>query len=167
MKEIDIKTEGIYKESDSFRRTREKAMLYLSYGDHTVRSMHNKLSENGFESDDINEVLKYLVERGYINEELYFERFCNHCAHKKGYGRRRIEVMAKSKGFSRKTFTEMADIVFSKIDFYQICFLQLSKMDADLTDKKSREKAIASLVRKGFSLTEIKKAVSSIINKNY
>ena len=38
MKEIDIATQGIYREADGVRRVREKAMVYLSYSDHTVKS---------------------------------------------------------------------------------------------------------------------------------
>ncbi len=164
MKELDIKLEGIYKESDSFKRAREKAMVYLSYSDHTVKSMYKKLSENGFENDDIDEVVSYLVERGYINEKDYFERFCRHCAQKMGYGRRRIEMMALQKGFSKKTFGENADEVFGEIDFLSICEKQLEKSGiSDFSDKKVRDKTIASLIRRGFSLSEIKEAMKNIL----
>lgn len=161
MKEIDIATQGIYREADGVRRVREKAMVYLSYSDHTVKSMYMKLSENGFDKDDIDEVIAYLCDRGYINETDYFERFCKHYAHKKGYGRRKIEALAYQKGFSKKTIRECADSVFSEMDFDEICANQLEKLrPGDLTDKKVRDKITAALMRRGFSLSEIKSAIA-------
>ena len=162
MKEIDFTLEGIYKESESFCRVREKAMVYLSYSDHTLKSMREKLSENGFESDEINEVLKYLVKRGYINEKAYFERFCNYCALKKGWGRRRIETEAYKKGFAKKTVEDNSEAVFGAIDFDEICREQLIKKKTDFSDKKSRDKAISSLIRLGFTLSQIKEAINNI-----
>ena len=161
MKEIDISIEGIYREDDGVRRAREKAMVYLSYSDHTVKSMYEKLAENGFDKDDIDSVISFLCDRGYINEDEYFERFCKHCAEKKGYGRHRIEMMARAKGFSKKTLNDCADQIFEDIDFVDICLSQLEKIRSlDLSDKKSRDKAIAALMRKGFSLSEIKLAIA-------
>ncbi|MBQ7822426.1 MAG: regulatory protein RecX [Clostridia bacterium] len=161
MKEIDISIEGIYKEDDGVRRAREKAMVYLSYSDHTVRSMYEKLSENGFDKDDIDNVISFLCDRGYINENDYFERFCIHNAEKKGYGRRRIEMMAHAKGFSKKTINDRSDEVFENIDFVDICLGQLKKIKSlDLSDRKSKDKAIASLMRKGFSLSDIRSAIA-------
>lgn len=167
MKEIDISTHGIYREADGVRRAREKAMVYLSYSDHTVKSMYMKLSENGFDKDDIDEVIAFLCDRGYINETDYFERFCKHYAYKKGYGRRKIAALAYQKGFSKKTISENADSVFSEMDFGEICANRLEKMrPGDLTDKKTRDKTIASLIRRGFSLSEIKSAIAELSESN-
>ena len=166
MKNIDIELEGLYKEDEGVRRAREKAMVFLSYGEHTVRSMYEKLVQSGFEKDDINEALSYLTERGYINEEAYFQRFCEYNAQKKGYGAKRILLMARAKGFSAKTINENAENVISKLDFTEICLSQLEKIRSlDLSDKKSKDKAIASLARRGFGLSEIKKAFAMYVKE--
>lgn len=167
MKNIDIELKGIYKEDDGVRRAREKAMVYLSYGEHTVKSMYEKLCKCGFEKNDINAALSYLTERGYINEAAYFERFCEYNAQKKGYGASRILLMARAKGFSSKTVNENASRVLSRFDFTDICLSQLEKTSSlDLSDKKSKDKAVAALARRGFSLSEIKKAIELYKNEN-
>lgn len=160
MKEIDITLEGIYKEDENIRKAREKAMVYLSYSDHTVKSMYKKLSENGFKSDEINEVLEYLVDRGYINEKDYFLRFCRYCAEKKGFGKTKILAQAYEKGFSKAQIHDIIDIAFENIDFFEICKREFLKLKVkDIGDRRQRDKAIASLMRRGFSLSEIKKAI--------
>lgn len=167
MKNIDIELKGIYREDDGVRRAREKAMVFLSYGEHTVKSMYEKLSKCGFEKDDINAVLSYLTERGYINEADYFERFCEYNATKKGYGSSRILLMARAKGFSAKTINENAGKVLNRFDFTGICLSQLEKIKSlDLSDKKSKDKAISALARRGFSLSEIKKAFAIYAEEN-
>ncbi len=159
MKNIDIKLEGIYKEDENIRKCREKAMLYLSYGDHTVKSMHEKLTAAGFDVVTVDEVLQYLVQRKYINEADYLERFIKNAAYKKKYGKKRIDLMLYSKGFSKAVINEVCENVFDDIDFAQICAERMSKTDLSLlTEKKSRDKLIASQVRSGFSLSDIKKA---------
>ncbi len=167
MKEIDITLEGIYREDDNIRKAREKAMVYLSYSDHTVKSMYKKLSENGFQSDEINEVLEYLVDRGYINEKDYFLRFCRYCAEKKGFGKTKILASAFEKGFSKTQIYDIMDVAFESIDFFEICKREFLKLKVkDISDKKQRDKAIASLMRRGFSLSEIRKVIEDY-NENY
>ena len=47
------------------------------------------------------------------------------------------------------------------MDFDEICANQLEKLrPGDLTDKKVRDKITAALMRRGFSLSEIKSAIS-------
>ena len=166
MKDTNIVTEGIYREDETLRLAREKAMVYLSYSEHTIGSMYQKLIRCGFDIDAVNSTLEYLCDRGYINECDYFVRFCRHCAEKRGYGRARIELMAREKGFSKATVRQMSDEAFSKIDFLEICRIQLGKLKYfDHTDKKSRDKAIASLMRRGFSASDIREAIRLYVNE--
>lgn len=166
MKEIDITPQGIYKEDEQIKKAREKALLYLSYGDHTVKSMYEKLLGVGFDRDTCDTVIAYLVERKYINEADYLERFIKHSAYKKKYGRKRIELEAFKKGFSKKVIGEVLDNVFDEIDFVEICAERLQKTDiADFSDKKKRDKTVASLMRSGFSLNEIKAAINSFCDE--
>lgn len=161
MKEIDITVEGIYKEDEKITKCREKAMLYLSYGDHTVRSMHEKLIGAGFDDETVNEVLAYLVDRKYINEAEYLERFIKHAAYKKKYGKKKIELLAYEKGFSKSVIKEFSSDIYSDIDFAYICSERLLKEKADgFADKKSRDKIIAKMLRCGFSFSEIKEAIA-------
>lgn len=160
MKEINFTLEGIYREDENLKKAREKALLYLSYSDHTVKSMHEKLTGAGFDTEIADEVISYLVERKYINEADYLERFIRHCAFKKKYGRKRIELMAYSKGFSKTVISENAESIYGDINFAEICAERLSKTNiSDLADRKKREKIIASLMRSGFSVSEIKEAI--------
>lgn len=163
MRDIDIRIDGIYREDDEVKRARERAMTLLSYSEYTVASMYKRLTDEGFSKDITDEVIGYLVERGYINEKDYFIRFCRHYAEKSGYGRKRIELLAKSRGFSKKVISENGDEAFDDIDFEDICLERLKKIRGlDISDKKSRDKAIASLMRRGFEFSQIKNAVSML-----
>ncbi len=164
MKEIETTPEGFKGERPELRRAREKALIFLSYSDYTEKRMREKLTASGFSDSVIEEVIFYLNERGYINESKFLRSFCAYCIEKKRYGKRKLLAAINEKGFSRECVEEELENILSDFDFIEICKTQIEKAkNSDLSDKAAREKLIASLSRKGFSLSEIKEALIQVM----
>ena len=165
MKEIEITLDGYKEERPEIRRAREKALIFLSYSDYTEKRMREKLTASGFSPEVISEVMEYLTERKYINESAFLKSFSEYCVTKKLYGKRKLLAAIGEKGFNRECVDEELDDVLAEFDFVEICKKQIEKAKrVDLHDRAAREKLIASLSRKGFSLSEIKEALICIMN---
>ncbi len=164
MKEIKINPDGFKHERPEIRQAREKALILLSYSDYTEKRMREKLTASGFSDDIVSEVLEYLTERKYINESAYLRSFCEYCVEKKLYGRKKLLAAINEKGFDRERVENELDSVLEGFDFIAICKKQIEKAKrTDLSDRAAREKLIASLARRGFSLSEIKEALIQVM----
>lgn len=164
MKEIEITPDGFKHERPEQRRAREKALILLSYSDYTEKRMREKLTASGFSDDIVSEVLEYLTERKYINESAFLRSFAEYCVEKKLYGRKKLLAAINEKGFDRELLENELDGVLGEFDFVDICKRQIAKAKrTDLGDSAAREKLIASLARRGFSLSEIKEALIQVM----
>lgn len=167
MKEFSQQTEGHYTERSEFRKARERAMIFLSYADYTKKSMIEKLTDCGFDDEAVEYAVSYLIDRKYIDEKKYLKSICTYFAEKKKYGRNKIIASLHTRGFSSEILSENLYEILSEFDFLQICLYHIEKTkNLDLSDKKSRDKLIASLVRKGFTLSEIKEAIQLCKEQN-
>lgn len=165
MKEIEIVPDGFKGERPEIRRAREKALILLSYSDYTKKRMREKLTASGFSDLVISEVLDYLTDRRYIDEPKFLRSFSEYCVNKKLYGKRKLLGAINEKGFDRECVEENLDDILADFDFVEICKRHIEKAKrVDVKDRAAREKLIASLSRKGFSLAEIKTALIQVIN---
>ena len=164
MKEIENVPEGFKGERPEIRRAREKALILLSYSDYTEKRIREKLKASGFSDEVTEQVIFYLNERGYIDEAKFLKSFCYYCVEKKLYGKRKLLAAINEKGFDRECVEEELENILSDFDFVEICKKQIEKAKrTDISDRASREKLIASLSRKGFSLSEIKEAIIQVM----
>ena len=161
MKEIEIVPDGFKRERPEIRRAREKALILLSYTDYTEKRMREKLIASGFSESVTDEVISYLTERKYINELIFLRSFCEYCVTKKLYSKRKLFAAINEKGFDRENIEDELEAILAEFDFAEVCKKHIEKAKrVDLGDRAEREKLIASLSRKGFSLSEIKKALT-------
>lgn len=130
------------------------AVSILAYKENTERELYDKLVDRGCTREDAREAVHFAVGKNYLCESRYFARFAENCAQSRLYGRQRILMEARRKGFSEKTLSG-ADAVLDDIDFCEVCYKALKKCSLP-----TAEKATASLLRKGFALGEIKAALA-------
>ncbi len=168
MKEIEFELTGLCKESEEAVKAREKAMVLLNFADYTESAMYERLLKYGYSPEVCAKTVAYLISRKYIDEQKYFERFFEYTASKKYYGKSKIIMAARQKGFSRETIDENFRVLSEDTDFAGLCaeFIKKSRK-VDIEDKKSREKLIASLSRRGYSIGEIKQAIEYLRELDY
>ena len=137
----------------------KRGLSILSFGDNTKRGLTAKLRKKGFSREAAEEAAEYLAAAGYINEAESAKLLARDMAEKKLYGARRIAAALMEKGFSREAISIAAEE--TEVDFAEICRKRIEKMGGRelFAAKETKQKALAALMRYGFSYDDIKEAL--------
>ena len=137
----------------------KRGLSILSFGDNTKKGLAGKLRTKGFSRTAAEEAAEYLASAGYINEAESAKLLARDMAEKKLYGAKRIAAALFEKGFSREAINAAADEV--ELDFAEICRKRIEKMGGRelFSAKETKQKALAALMRYGFSYDDIKEAL--------
>ncbi|MBQ9746592.1 MAG: RecX family transcriptional regulator [Clostridia bacterium] len=137
----------------------KKGISILSFGDNTKKGLAGKLRAKGFSRTAAQEASEYLAAAGYINEAASAVMLARDMAEKKLYGARRIAAALYEKGFSREALDAAAEE--TDVDFAKICAMRIAKMGGRqiFAEKETKQKAVAALLRYGFSYDDIREAL--------
>lgn len=139
----------------------KKGIGLLSFSQNTKKALKTKLTSRGFTKEISSDAVDYLESVGYIDEYSQAETLVCDLAEKKLFGISRIRNELYKKGFCREAIEKALDC---GIDFDAVCAERIEKTigtDAFL-ERDSRGKAIAALSRYGFSIDNIKEALTSL-----
>ncbi len=141
------------------RRAYNCAVGYLSRRDHSAKELLLKLRQKGYR-----ESAEYAVEKlcreGYVDDERFARMYVRELTRIKKYGKRRIEQELYRKGIDR----ELIFLIIEETEFSEdeLCALINRKYLRYLSDEKGTRKTVASLMRMGYSFSEIKSALGRI-----
>lgn len=139
------------------KRGRERALYLLKYSDRTEQELRRKLSEGFYPPGVIDQVLDFLKEYHYIDDENYGRRYVETYSNRKS--RRQLQSDLQQKGLSRELITELLDDFPIDEESQIRVFLQKKHFDRASTTPKERAKLTAALGRKGFSFESIRKSM--------
>ena len=140
----------------------KRALYLLGYASSSKKALHRKLVSKGFDAEFSALALERLEANGLLCESDSALREGEICLQKL-WGPERIRAHLKEKGYS----DESVNSVFfafedNGIDFDENCALLVKKKYPQIpTEKKELQKAIAALMRYGYSLSQIKRALTS------
>lgn len=131
------------------------AYFYLAKRDYSKKEIYIKLLQKYWEKSVVNKVIEILEEKGILNDLEYAK---NYILNKKG-GRKKVEYELKLKGIDSLILKEALDcyMVEDELEELRKAFKKL--------DKKDDNKKIASLMRKGYSYSNIKKIMKDAANE--
>lgn len=137
----------------------KRGLYILSFADNTKKSLVRKLIMKGFSKEIATEAADNLEKTGYINEAEAAKTLSRDMAEKKLYGARRISAALYEKGFSQSSVQAAMDEL--DLDFHIICGKRIEAMGgkALFADKAQKQKAVASLMRYGFSYDDIREGL--------
>lgn len=143
----------------------KKGLNLLGYGACSEKSLYHKLKTRGFEGDICGEAVAMLSRSGYINENGDAQRETERCIAKL-WGKKRIISHLYSKGFADEAVKEVYDLL-ETVDFVENCQRLILRdhkrqLASAYVDEKEKQKLFASLVRMGYSFSEIKEASAGI-----
>ncbi len=136
--------------------TREKALEYVSQRQMSARELSKKLREKGADEETADFCVRWIMERGLLDEERYAAAIVRHYA-AKGYGEGRVRQELMRRGVPRELWEDALGQMpedTSKIDR-----LVASKL-RDPDDRDEVRKLSAALYRRGFSGEEIREALA-------
>ena len=137
----------------------KRALYLLGYTSSSKRALQRKLILKGFEAEFSALAIERLEANGILCEADFALREGELCLQKL-WGPERIRAHLKEKGYTDES---VGSVFFAfednGIDFDENCALLVEKKYPHIpSDKKDLQKAIAALMRYGYSLSQIKRA---------
>lgn len=153
-------TKALLYEDEKYRATK-KAFDILAFGRNSARTLALKLRHRNFSPRVCDEVAELMKEKGYIREDEDVVLEAEACVNKR-WGMRRILMHLHQKGYDSDAMN-VAKEYLAEVDFAEVCAELIRKEYGTLPkDETERNRVIASVVRYGYSMTEIKNAAKLI-----
>lgn len=145
------------------KRARLRAMNLLTKRTYTTYQLADKLRIGGYSEDIIADAIAYVASFGYINDEQYARDFIEYNMEQKS--KIRIFNDLQKKSISKDIIQEAWELTVGdsskKLEIEQIIkLLQKKKFSAETVDYAEKQKIMAFLYRKGFSMETIRNVLS-------
>lgn len=144
------------------KRCKLRAMNLLQKKDYTEKQLRDKLSEGLYPGDIIDDAIHYVKAYHYLDDERYARDYITY--HMSIRARNRIIQDLAGKGISKDIFMPIVEELYveedSDVELDQIRKLLVKKhYDPETTEFKDKQKIMAFLMRKGFQMPDIRRAM--------
>lgn len=153
-------TDSIY-----FKKAVDKCYDLLSRRDHSVKELKTKLLRT-VDEKNADKAIEKMLEYGYLDDEKYARNLVKYLAQSRNMSKNHI----KQEMFKRGIPNEIINLVMEDYEFDNVSSvvdLIMTKYRNKLNNEDGNKKVIASLMRKGFSYSDIKNAFYRIENEEY
>lgn len=153
-------TDSIY-----FKKAVDKCYDLLSRRDHSVKELKTKLLRT-VDEKNADKAIEKMLELGYLDDEKYARNLVKYLVQTRNMSKNHI----KQEMFKRGIPNEIIILVMEDYEFDNVsCVVDLilTKYRNKLNSEDGNKKVIASLMRKGFSYSDIKNAFYRIENEEY
>lgn len=158
--EWETLTDSIY-----YKKAVDKCYDLLSRRDHSVKELKTKLLRS-VDEKNADKAIEKMLELGYLDDEKYARNLVKYLAQTRNMSKNHI----KQEMFKRGIPNEIINSVMEDYEFDNVsCVVDLilTKYRNKLNNEDGNKKVIASLMRKGFSYSDIKNAFYRIENEEY
>ncbi len=140
----------------------DRALTYLERNIKTEKGIREYLKQKGFLEESVDNAVQKLKEYGYIDDGVFAENYIRTYAHKKG--RKLLAFELSMKGVDKQIINEKLEDLLDKEDEQINCNEILKKyLKGKSIDQKTKQKAYAHLISKGFSSDIISTALKEIL----
>lgn len=126
----------------------------------TENEIRTLLSSENFDEEIIDEVLDYLIEYGFVDDEAYALLFCRDKRNINGYGPVKIAYILRQKGIDDSTIAHGLEEYTADMEQSMIASIVEKKYLRDGILIKERNKIIRFLLSRGFHYSEIKEVLN-------
>ena len=153
---------------DESKKARRLAIKYLVYRDRSRKEMACYLSGKGFSAGIVDEILSFLLENNYINDERFAMHFGKSRIENKKIGKLLLKQELKIKGVESQTIENSLYLLYKEYNEKEIA-IACAKKKLPSYSSESTEKVMARLARflqrKGFSSDIVYEVVTLLIQR--
>ncbi len=135
----------------------DKALSLLSMREHTVKNMKEKLLKKGYSPLEADRALLSLTEENSISDERFARVFVSSTLKRKARGKYILVQRLIEKGVDKETAENAVNEAWEREDYIPALKKEYSRLEEKYGDDKARVK----LLSKGFTISEIRKAVEN------
>ncbi len=141
------------------QRAKKRAMHILEKRDKTEKQLRDKLKENHYPQKSIDIAIDYVKSFKYLDDERYCYNYISYRIEKKSFQKLKAELMTKgiSKELIDETYEELYQSSYTKNQILGL--LQKKRYNDYSDDKDKRRKIIQSILRKGYTFSQIKAVI--------
>lgn len=144
----------------TFEQVKDKALRLLEFRSHSERELTDKLKRAGAKDEDIEEILEFCRNYGFVNDRSYALRKAKDLKNLKKYGIQRIKAELYSKGIPAE-YVEEAVAELDEDEEEMLLPLVEKKLKGDF-EKKNVDKCIRYFLYRGYSFGDIKNCIENI-----
>ncbi len=138
---------------------KEKALRLLEFRNHSEYELREKLLRYGAEPEQINRAVEFCTEYGFLNDESYAMALARDLSNLKKYGKYRIKAELAKRGIA----PELIENALCEIEEKSEVLEELIKRKLKGSfEKKDTDRAIRYFIYRGYSLTDIKRAIERL-----
>ncbi len=148
----------------SFEEAKEKLAAYCAYQERCVWEVRKKMYEKGVKEEDKEELIAYLIDENFLDEERYARAFARGKFHLKKWGRSRISRELKMRQIPQ-SLIQKGLLEIDSIAYYDTLLVETEKKWEKTPEKdpyKKRFKVIGYMMGKGFEQDLIQEAIASL-----
>lgn len=148
-----------------YKKAVDKCYDLLSRRDHSVKELKTKLLRT-VDEKNADKAIEKMLELGYLDDEKYARNLVKYLAQTRNMSKNHIKQEMFKRGIPNEIIISvMEDYEFDNVSC--VVDLILTKYRNKLNNEDGNKKVIASLMRKGFSYSDIKNAFYRIENEEY
>lgn len=142
----------------------DKIKYFCAYQERCHLEVKEKLYGYGLRKNDVEEIIGYLIENNFLNEERFAKLFAGSKFRVKQWGRKKIQYELKQKGIS----TYLVNLSLKEIDEDDYCDALFKLAEKKWKSLKGQQylvrqsKTFNFLLQKGYETAYINKAISQI-----
>lgn len=146
---------------EEFDEQKTRIMKYIVYKRRTEKEVRNKF-KNSMEEEILNDIINYLKEAKYIDDNDYLRRMIQNIMILKTQSIKEIQYKLLSKGINKDEIERYIYINEDELEEYELnCAKKIILKKSDKDENEIR----AYLLRKGYKLENIRKAIDEINHK--
>ena len=145
--------------NDVLHEAKLKALSLLNYMDRTESQLRQKLKEQSYSDEVIEQTIDYVKSFGYINDKGYAERYILNRQCSKS--RREIFISLTQKGVSRENIESAMERCYERDDEIKAirCLCEKKHFLPEEATDVEKQKIYNYLLRKGFRNEEIRQVI--------
>ncbi|MDD2889162.1 MAG: RecX family transcriptional regulator [bacterium] len=145
-------------QSEEKHKTKEKALMLLSYRARSKKELIEKLKQKEYEIKYINEVINELERLGLLNDLTYAKLWLE--SYRNAYGSFRLKAGLKAKGISEEIIKQAFDETgISELETAKHIAEKWRRLHSNLPEKEANQKLIGFLARRGISYDTIQSII--------
>ena len=134
-----------------------KAVDLISVSEHSAFLLRNKLLQRGFDRETVNKVINTLTEKNYLDDRRYAEMWLRSRLRKNPAGRSVLSAALRARGISGDIADEVTAGVLD--DEQLLAGARTAYLKAASKKNATKEKIVANLLKKGYSMSVIRKVL--------